>query len=150
MEVGCLGLRCLKNKKGDKKYDPKSASFRPCAVLELLKKNGIAPKIAIFRFRDWIMKHSKRSSPVLTSDCDAFDGMWIHYHFDRFRIGNPFDHGGVNINSMYKGFMRNASVKIKRSEFWDAALSHNALEDAIIQAKAFSSMLKAMRNSRGE
>ena len=153
MKVGCLGLKCLGRRKGDKQYDPKSAFFRPSVVLELLKKEGIHPRVAMLQFRNWIMKHMKHSnqfSPILASDCDAFDGMWIHYYFDRFGIQNPFDHGGVNINSMYKGFVKDASAKIKYSEFWCAELPHNALGDAIIQAKAFSAMLKSMKSGKKE
>ena len=145
MKVGCLGLRCLDDLRAtDERYNPESNAFRPDLVLEVLQEKGVEPITAMSEFGKWINKASKGKIPILASDCDAFDGMFIHFYFDKEGIKNPFGYGGVNIDSMYRGLVRNPFAQIEDSEFWEGELSHNALKDAVVQAIALDGILKAM------
>jgi len=154
MRVGCLGLKCISELKKKKKFNPKRQEFEPREVLKLLLEIGVPPGKAMEEFKDWVLEHSKGKKPILASDCIAFDGMWVHDYFGtqyvgnsgRYSIENPFEYGGVDINSMYRGFAQDMDQGIKQSEFWQGGkLSHNALEDAIQQAEAMQRMLEAMR-----
>ena len=148
MKVGSLGLRCLDDLRNhDIRYNPHSEFFRPDLVLDVLQAKGVEPKEAMSQFENWINKSSSGKKPILASDCDAFDGMFVHFYFDRFGVKNPFRYGGVNIDSMYRGFVRNPFAQIEDSEFWSGILSHNAMEDAVVQAKALEGMLLASRKT---
>ena len=146
MKVGCLGLRCLDDfKTQDDRYNPQSKSFRPDLVLDVLQEQGVEPREVMSQFGNWINESSNGGKPILASDCDAFDGMFVHVYFDKFGVDNPFVYGGVNIDSMYRGFMKDPSARIEDSKFWNESLSHNAMEDAVVQAKALEGILKAMK-----
>lgn len=141
-----LGLRCLdelRNK--DARYNLQSELFRPELVLDVLQEKGVEPREAMLRFGNWINESSNGKKLIFASDCVAFDGMFVHVYFDKFEVNNPFGYGGVNINSLYRGFVRNPSARIENSEFWSGDLSHNAMEDAVVQAKALLGILQAMR-----
>src|SRR3989338_6957862 len=122
MKVGCLGLRCLDDLRiKDERYNPQSDTFRPDLVLAILQEKGVEPREAMSGFGTWINKASNGRKPILASDCDAFDGMYVHFYFDKLGIDNPFVYGGVNIDSMYRGFVRNPSARIEDSKFWSEA-----------------------------
>ena len=146
MKVGCLELRCLDYlKRKDSRFNARSRNFRPDFVLQIIEHDGVEPAAAFSEFREWILGSSKGKKPFLASDCVAFDGMYIHFYFDKFGIENPFGYGGLNINSMYKGFARSEGASLKGSNFHPDTPSHNALEDAVGQARALEKLLKAMR-----
>lgn len=156
MLIGCKGIRILDKLRAEK-YQPggplnehlnleKPDLFDPKAVLRKLRRYGTKPKTAMSQFKDWIIESSNEARPILASDCPAFDGMYVHFYFDKFKVDNPFGYGGVSIDSMYRGLVRNPSAQIEASEFWIEALSHNAVEDAIVQAEALEKIIQVMKD----
>ena len=145
MRVGCLGLKCLERLTFMDRYNPKSANFKPGLVLELLSQEGRRPDDAMLIFKAWLMSSTEGYKPVIAAAPIIFDGMFISWYFDNFSIENPFGHSGEDINSMYRGAVRNNNTSIKdlglRS---DKELSHNALEDAIQQSIEFEKVLEIM------
>lgn len=100
-------------------------------------------------FGSWVDRSSEGKRPILVSDCPAYDALFVHYYFDRFDVRNPFVFGGMNIDSLYSGFVKDLSSRIKNSEFWDTENhTHKAVDDATIQAKALEEILKAMLTRR--
>jgi hypothetical protein len=144
MEIGCLGLDCIKDK-GDI-YNPKNTNFSPKKVLELLKQEGEEPWKAMDDFRHWAIDVTMGYKPIIAAAPIIFDGMFIAYYFDNFSIyENPFGHSGEDMNSMYRGKQKDINVSMKELNLRPKELPHNALEDAIIQAKEFESVLKGIK-----
>jgi len=143
MKIGCLGLECLKDYKDIKEFNPKSASFKPELVLDVLKEKGRSPKEVMQEFADWIKCNTKGFRPIEAAAPIKFDGMFTAWYFENFNIINPFGNSGEDINSLYRGFRKDLYVhtndlRIKKN------LPHNALEDAIIQARRLEKVLDLM------
>ena len=144
--IGCLGLRCLEPYKINPSYNPKNESFDPFLALEVLAKEGQEPSIVMDDFRDWILDSTKGYKPVMAAAPIIFDGMFINWYFDNFcKYENPFGHSAEDMNSMYRGKERNINVHMKQLGLRPEELPHNALEDAIIQAKEFEVVLKSIK-----
>ena len=69
--------------------------------------------------------------------------MFVNWYFDNFCDSDPFGHGGEDYNSMYKGFRRDLDARL--GDLHKAGLTHNALEDAIKQAKDVAEMFRLMK-----
>ena len=143
LAVSSKGLKYLDGVRDQSKYNPKSDSFDPEAFLKLAHKKGTDPVKAMIEFRDWVHIISEKHKPVLVARPSAFDAMWIHSYFDLLRINNPFGFGGEDMNSFYRGRLGNLEANI--SDILSGELSHNALDDAITQAKAFESILSGLK-----
>ena len=147
MKIGSSGLHCLVDLKQLDEYNPKSKYFNPVKVLEVLDKKGNSPEEVMKDYADWIKENTKGFKPTEAAAPIKFDGMFTSYYFDNFYDGeNPFGHSGEDMNSFYRGVIKNLNANMKdlpRREKED--LSHNSLEDAIRQAKAFEEVLKMMK-----
>lgn len=71
-----------------------------------------------------------------------FDGMFTDWYFDNFLGYNPLSYSGIDINSMYKGVKKDLNAHISELGVRGESLPHNALEDAILQAKEFQKVLE--------
>jgi hypothetical protein len=76
--------------------------------------------------------------------------MFVSYYFHRFLQRNPFGVSGLDVKSFYAGMMGTPYVASGKNDMEpqftaDLALTHNALEDAVAQAKLFERLL-AHRN----
>lgn len=147
MKVGCLGLKCLENI-SDEIYNPKSNLFEPKKVLELLKEKGEDPKIAMRKFANWIKENTKGFKAVEVAAPVKFDGMFTAWYFDNFYENeNPLGYNGENINSFYRGLKKDLNVSVKELDIKiENIVLHNALDDAIMQAKKFEYLLKMINN----
>lgn len=97
-------------------------------------------------YADWIMANTKGFSPTECAAPIKFDGMFTTWYFDNFyHKENPFGHSGDDINSMYRGLTHNVYAHINQLGLRNGDLPHNALEDAIIQAKEFEKVLEMMK-----
>ena len=144
MKVGCLGLRCLEDKKHIPEYDLKSDKFNPELVLDLLEERGIEPKKVMRDFASWITKNTKGFRAVEAAAPIKFDGMFTAWYFDNFYGGvNPLGYGGEDINSMYRGVKKN--INAHTGKLLVKEIPHNALEDAIIQAKRMEKVLDIIK-----
>ncbi|MEA3413945.1 MAG: exonuclease domain-containing protein [Nanoarchaeota archaeon] len=112
--------------------------FNPEEVLKILKDKGEKPKVSMLRFSYWIAENTLNYEPKLVADNNLFDGMFISYYLSKFyNKKNPFGHSSENSNSVFKGASRNINASIKDLGFRNTEKQHNALEDAVNQAKEF-------------
>ena len=142
MRVGSAGLKCIRRVKKMPEYDVKSEKFSPDYVLDVLSVAGKKPKTAMKEFADWVSGVSKKKTAVLVSNEPAFDGMFIHWYFGTFYGGpDPFGHGGEHMGSLYRGLVKDLDAGAMK-KLGEGRHTHNALDDAKEQAKAFSKLLK--------
>ncbi|HIH24660.1 TPA: 3'-5' exoribonuclease [Candidatus Woesearchaeota archaeon] len=146
MRVGCLGLECIaRDREHDPRYDPAASEFRPELVLARLQKQGFYPGTAMAHFDDWTRKVTAGYRQVLIAAPVAFDGGWIHWYFDNFFDGDdPFGYGGEDIGSMYRGVCKNEYARCDDMALPREGTHHNALDDAIYQAKEMEEILRLM------
>lgn len=119
--------------------------------LDELAQRGVEPASAMEAFEKWIARVTPPGHlPVFVAYPLAFDWMFVAYYFHRFLKRNPFGISGVDIKSFYAGMAGKPFVSVdKRSMepafLADVPLTHNALEDAIVQAELFERLLKHSR-----
>lgn len=95
------------------------------------------------RFAKWINEQSKGSRPIFWADNNGFDWQFINYYMHRFNNGhNPFGFSSQNINSLYKGIMRDVYVSFKHLR--KTRHTHHPVDDAKGNAEA----LLAMRDQK--
>lgn len=119
--------------------------------LEELELRGVEPATAMRDFESWIARVTPRESlPVFVAYPLAFDWMFVAYYFHRFLNRNPFGVSGVDVKSFYAGmtgksFISSGKQDMEPAFFADVPLTHNAREDAIVQAELFERLLKHSR-----
>lgn len=147
MKIGCLGLLCLKSLEHNAEYNPQSAEFNPRKALKRLFEAGQAPEEAMAEFAGWINDNTKGYEPIETEAPVKFDGMFVTWYFDNFYSEkNPLSYKALDIGSLYSGYARNEYAKIEDLKISDErTCPHNALEDAIQQAKELEAVLRLIR-----
>ena len=121
--------------------------------LEILREAGIPPKDAMLKFSQWITHIvPEGSQPVFTAFNAPFDWMFVNDYFHRYLGYNPFGHKALDIKALYMGLQKTNWLKtsyniITKNTGQETALSHNALEDAIQQAKIFKTLLEEIRGN---
>src|SRR3989344_7843 len=135
-KIACSGLDALNGiKNKDSRYDPQSTKFEPRMALAILQEKGKEPTRAMLEFYGWIKNVSDGFRPVMAAAPLVFDGMFLNWYFDNFFEGiNAFGRSGEDINSMYRGIIKDTSAHIRNFGLRDKTKRHNALEDAIQQA----------------
>ena len=147
MKVSVLGLRCLEKLRTSEEFDPNSSSFNPAKVLAILDEHGERPQQVMADFASWILQNSRGYKPVEAAAPIKFDGMFTAWYFNQFYPGeNPFGHNGEDINSLYRGATGNPKDHISQLRIRGDNLPHNALEDAILQAREMEEVLRLMRS----
>lgn len=128
-------------------YNPDKEGFAPAEVLESLLEIGTAPDVAMKDFADWIHWNTQGFRPIEVAYPIKFDGMFTAWYFDNFNDGkNPFGYGGLDLGSLVQGVTMNWDASPKDTDVADSRKTpHNALEDAIYQAKLFNRALSLMR-----
>lgn len=147
MQVGCLGLKCLKPYENDPKLNPKGKDFDPKKALDILEKEGVSPEIAVRKYAEWIREVTKGFTPVQAAAPIIFDGMFVNWYFDNFLKENPFGHSGEDISSLYRGLKKDVSEHLANLGLRPKELPHNALGDAIIQATEMEEVLRLMKST---
>jgi ribonuclease T len=116
--------------------------------LDELRERGVPPEEAMRRFADWLGHHTPPGAqPVFVGFNAAFDWMFVADYFHRFLGENPFGHKALDIKALYMGRNRTAFAETrfrdmaKHYRMEQGALTHNALEDALVQAALFRSVL---------
>lgn len=146
MRISSKGLHCLKEYNSPE-YDPaQETAFNPKLVLNVLQGAGTEPAKVMKDFNDWIADSTAGFQPTLVANPVLFDGMFISWYFDNFLGHNPFGYGGWDIGSLYRGVTGNLKGSIKDLNLRSAdGLNHNALDDALQQAREFEEILRMMR-----
>jgi len=136
--IGASSLNCLKN------YD--FNNFNPEEVLDILEQKGEDASFSMEKFYRWINKNTPEHKPVLCATPIKFDGIFVSYYFDKFVGFDPFGHSGEDIQSIFRGNVKDLKVDLEELGLREKGeLRHNALEDAIQQAKEFYVTLTHMR-----
>ena len=147
MRIGSKGLRCLDDLKHMDEFNTRSTNFDPKKVLEVLNEKGEEPTKVMKEYSDWVIEVTKGFRPIEAAAPIKFDGMFTAWYFDNFYDGeNPFGHSGEDINSFYRGLIGDINAHVVNLGFREEDLPHNALEDAIIQAREFEVVLELLRS----
>jgi DNA polymerase III epsilon subunit-like protein len=132
---------------------PITRNFVPEAIsvagfsLDDLEQRGSEPALAMLDFEKWIRAVTPPAhAPIFVAYPLAFDWMFVAYYFHRFLNRNPFGISGIDVKSYYAGMMgtpyRASGKEDMEPQFLaDMPLTHNALEDAIVQADLFARLL---------
>lgn len=120
---------------------------------DALKENGTAPAQAMTRFDSWleeIVPSGQR--PIFVAFNAPFDWMFVNDYFYRFLGHNPFGHSALDIKAFYMGisgsnWAETAMRSVSEYVLDGRHISHNALEDAIDQAKMFIKLLEMSKRA---
>lgn len=111
--------------------------------LEELERTGVDAEEAMQRFADWVdtVVPSSRT-PVFVGFNAPFDWMFVADYLERFEIRNPFGHSALDIKAYFMGRMgttwAETSMQALSPRYLEGRpLSHNALDDARVQAELF-------------
>jgi DNA polymerase III epsilon subunit-like protein len=133
------------------KAEPQAMAVHGLSIEEL-ESTGTPPKEALAAFSDWVSVNTPENGrPVFVALNAAFDWMFLTDYFHRYLGRNPFGHNALDIKALYMGLMRIDRVSavkdsIDRHYPRTHPLTHNALQDAIDQAKLFSRIIKDIRS----
>jgi ribonuclease T len=112
-----------------------------------LQKHAAPPDQAMSRFADWVSQVTAAgTTPVFLAFNAAFDWMFVNDYFHRYLGYNPFGHKALDIKAFYMG-LRGVAWSQTSMEFLadrylaGQELSHNALSDAVDQARIFQQLL---------
>ena len=95
------------------------------------------PKVVMEKFALWITKNSK-GRPFFISDNNGFDWQFINWYFHHFTGSNPFGHSSLNLNSLYKGFVKDTFTSFKHLR--ETKHNHHPVDDAMGNAEALLKM----------
>lgn len=109
---------------------------------EQIENIGELPEKVMESFMLWLRENCK-DKPVFISDNNGFDWMFVCWYFWKFQNGNPFGHSSRNLNSFYKGMRKDMNKNLE--DVRPRPLTHNALEDAKDNAKAFLFLINEYR-----
>ena len=120
--------------------------------LEELRQKGLPPEVAMERFAAWLLDVLPEGiAPIFVAFNAPFDWSFVNEYFHRYLGRNPFGHAALDIKAFYMGVtgsswqetnMRNVSNQYLAGR----NISHNALEDALDQAKIFRGLLRQARH----
>jgi DNA polymerase III epsilon subunit-like protein len=109
---------------------------------DVLMRDGVEPAVALQHFADWV--HGVTGTPhtpVFVAFNAPFDWMFVHWYFVHFGVDNPFGVSAFDIKAYAMGKLALAQwADTSRSRLstrvtHGQALTHNALDDAIVQAQ---------------
>ena len=115
--------------------------------METLAADGEEPQAALQRLTDWLKEIvPDGEKPLFVAFNAPFDWMFVNDYFLRYLGYNPFGHAALDIKSYYMGqehvkWSQTSMKYISDHLDGNGPLSHNALKDAIDQAKIFEKML---------
>jgi DNA polymerase III epsilon subunit-like protein len=121
--------------------------------LKELNRNGLPPGKAMAKLESWLKEVLPTGErPLFVAFNAPFDWMFVSDYFHRYLGHNPFGHTALDIKAFYMGFtgsswvetaMKNVSIDYLEGR----KISHNALEDAVDQAKIFTQLYNHARNT---
>lgn len=124
--------------------------------LAQLRADGVAPQAAMQQFADWLAAVTPaRSRPVFVALNAPFDWMFVADAFHRLLGHNPFGHKAIDIKALFMGATGGSwgatsfAAMARHFGVEQQSLTHNALEDAIVQADLFRRVLAAMATQDG-
>lgn len=133
-------------------FDPESLAVAGLDM-DQLAREGTDPTEAMRAFAAWLDTVTPRDrSPVFAAYPLAFDWMFVAYYFERFLRRNPFGYSGFDVKSFYMGVTgeRWTANSIARRFPRIQMLTHNALQDAIVQAELLTYLFDYARTQRAK
>jgi DNA polymerase III epsilon subunit-like protein len=131
--------------------DPEAMEIHGLSM-DRLRAEGSPPAAAMQSFADWVAENlPENARPIFVALNAGFDWMFVNDYFHRYLGGNPFGHNALDIKAIYMGLKRIASVDavkvaINRDYPPQRPLTHNALQDALDQARLFSKIMDELRS----
>lgn len=101
------------------------------------------PAETMQNFLAWVKKFKQ---PMFISDNNGFDWQFVNYYFWYVCKENPFGHSSTNLNSLYKGYVRNTRKNCKHLR--KTKHTHTALDDAMGNVEAFNTFRKQVDGSK--
>lgn len=99
-------------------------------------------KTVMAEFEAWIASVCGKDRPVLISDNNGFDSMFIAWYFHHFIGSNPFGHSSQNLGSLFKGMEKDMFKNFKHLRV--TKHTHHPVEDAKGNAEALLTMKREM------
>lgn len=90
-------------------------------------------------FIDWLGQNTQ-GKPILFSDNNGYDAMFLAWYLWHFVGCNPFGHSSRNLNDLYKGLQRDMRARIKKLRI--TPHTHDPRDDARGNAEALLKMLE--------
>jgi hypothetical protein len=100
---------------------------------------GGDPGYVMNMFCDWL---EKIKTPMFISDNNGFDWQFINFYLWKYTGSNPFGHSSTNLNSLYKGYVKNVKKNCKHLR--KTKHTHEALDDAMGNVEAFNAFRKIL------
>ncbi len=131
-----------------------AAALAVCHLsMEELARTGVAPKLAMEQFEQWLGSVVPRNQrPVFVAFNAVFDWMFVNDYFHRYLGRNPFGYSALDMKSFFMGVARVPWNKTSLQQVVERyqtehVLTHNALQDALDQAELFHRII-AEQNAR--
>ena len=108
----------------------------------------------MYQFSQWVNRViPKGIQPIFVAFNAPFDWMFINDYFHRFSGHNPFGHKALDIKAFYMGLhgvpWNETGIEDVAQKYHEKIdLSHNALQDALDQARIFNKMLDNGKSSQ--
>ncbi len=150
MRVGCRGLTCVIERKGDPLFDPDWEHFDPYAIFADLTRTGIEPEIAIPQLVTFIDENALRlgGEPQAVYDPASFESSHLPYYFHKYAGRNPFGHRALDLGSYLRGALGDDNAKLSDLNLRpNGKLPHHALKDAGIQGEETEAVEKIAREN---
>jgi DNA polymerase III epsilon subunit-like protein len=123
--------------------------------MERLRAEGLPPDQAMLQFEDWIRQSTPGDDvPVFVGFNAPFDWMFVADYFHRFLGRNPFGHKALDIKALFMGATGRRWDETSFESIAEhygleqRALTHDALEDALVQAALLRSVLGQQTGER--
>ena len=140
---------------------PVTDAFTPEALrvggldMERLRAEGLPPEQAMREFDDWIRQSTPGDQvPVFVGFNAPFDWMFVADYFHRFLGRNPFGHKALDIKALFMGTTGSRWAETSFESIAEhygleqRALTHDALEDALVQAALLRRVLHEQTRER--
>lgn len=101
------------------------------------------PFHVMWSLNGWLKENNLSNRPMLISDNNGFDAMFVAWYFHNFCSENPFGHSSTNLGSLYKGIVRATNQNFKHLRV--TKHTHNPVDDARGNAEALLHMVGNMR-----
>lgn len=131
------------------KLKPITDLWQPEALKSISRTRGETfnaddPLVVMHAFATFL---SQFDQPMFISDNNGFDWQFVNYYFWFFLNRNPFGHSSTNLNSLYKGYVKNTRKNCKHLR--KTKHTHNAIDDAMGNVEAFNTFRKNVEQPHG-
>jgi ribonuclease T len=121
---------------------------------EHLDANGVEPESAMRDFADWVQSVAGGRKPVMVGVNVSFDWMFVADYLERYLGRNPFGVAPLDLKSLFMGRYRlsrwsdTTKHNMLKHITVDLPHTHNALDDARMQAQICAGLLDRPPDSR--